>query len=538
MISNKKNLLLYISLTVLPVFLYALIVFFRFSIGESFLYSNYDGPYGLLLSSLSIADLRSPGYFQHPAIVPQIITAIVIKLTYLFAGNESNMVLDTFNRPEFYLHKINITFTFLTLLSLIILGVISYRKTGNILAAIFIQFTPFISVQLIFQLAKNTAETTSIILILILLTFVFCLLNEKSITKRRNIGYAIVFGIICGLALANKISFLPVMIIPFLLIKNIRFKGLFVLISFVTFLILFLSMSPERAQFFKSLFINVFQSGVYYSSGPANFADSSQIVMQFMFIFYEYSLFSVVYLIIMITLILQFIPKLKLRIRSNKYFLLLVGIFIIETAFISLVIKTHVGYYILPALMFSVTGLFAVNSIFLDLFPKFFRISNYLYKYIFIIVFLILQISAYRSITSFYNNRKKESYKIVKYLEDKHNKSLVVSTDFVSSIPTAFYHSLFYTGEQRMYYYSILKKKYPNFVYFNKWRKDFTYLDYDKELKNRLLNSDTLVFHSYKDENFNDFKERIVEYTKKQNTTFREVFSNKNGEKIYLVNLK
>ncbi|MBK7253703.1 MAG: hypothetical protein IPI04_07225 [Ignavibacteria bacterium] len=243
MISNKKNLLLYISLTVLPVFLYALIVFFRFSIGESFLYSNYDGPYGLLLSSLSIADLRSPGYFQHPAIVPQIITAIVIKLTYLFAGNESNMVLDTFNRPEFYLHKINITFTFLTLLSLIILGVISYRKTGNILAAIFIQFTPFISVQLIFQLAKNTAETTSIILILILLTFVFCLLNEKSITKRRNIGYAIVFGIICGLALANKISFLPVMIIPFLLIKNIRFKGLFVIISFVTFLILFLSMS-------------------------------------------------------------------------------------------------------------------------------------------------------------------------------------------------------------------------------------------------------------------------------------------------------
>lgn len=80
--------------------------------------------------------------------------------------------------------------------------------------------------------------------------------------------------------------------------------------------------------------------------------------------------------------------------------------------------------------------------------------------------------------------------------------------------------------------------KYPNYIYFNRPRKDFIYLDYNKDLKYRLINSDKFIFHSFNEVTLYYFKEKILELTQKPYTTFEEVFSNKNGEKLFLVYLK
>lgn len=533
-----KKRLMVLSLIILPIFLFIIEIIYQYSVGEYFLYSFSDGPYGLLLSSLSIAQLKSPGYFQHPGIVPQLIIAGVIKVIHLFQGNNPSIVMDTFDRPEFYLARITIVFTLLTSLALFILGAMTYKKTGNIFAAIFLQFTPFISLEVIRRLAQINFETTSVILILLLLAITISFIHETTMTKKKNIVYILSFGIVCGLGLANKISILPVMIIPFLLIKNFRNKGLFILTAVITFSILFFSFSPSKYFFFESLFMKIFQSGKTYNSGPSNFNDPNEIFSQLKFVFSNYSSFSVIYLLIFFTLILQFVPKFKNLVRSNKYFLLLIAIFIIQSGFILLVVKTHLGYYILPALLFSVIGLFSVNSIISELFPKYFKHGNYIYAFIFLIILTIPQIIAIEKSISDMFDRKDEAYKIVNYLESNYPQSIVISSDVVSSMPSTFYNALMYTGKQKEQYHTILMNKYPNYIHFQRWKKDFIFLNQNPELKNRLINSDSLIFHSFKDENFIDFKKELIEYTKKPNTTFKEVFSNKNGEKLYLVTLK
>ncbi|MBL0109222.1 MAG: hypothetical protein IPP52_18585 [Ignavibacteria bacterium] len=202
-----------------------------------------------------------------------------------------------------------------------------------------------------------------------------------------------------------------------------------------------------------------------------------------------------------------------------------------------LVIKQSESYYILPGLMFSVIGLFAVNSIIFDLFPKYFKFSKYLYLFIFFIVFTIPQIKLFKNYIDFFNC-KNESYKIVKFLKDNYSQSIIVSSDQTASMPTAFYNGLNFSGSLKMQYCSILMDKYPNYIYFNRPRKDFIYLDYNKDLKYRLINSDKFIFHSFNEVTLHDFKEKILELTQKPYTTFEEVFSNKNGEKLFLVYLK
>lgn len=535
--SALKNKLFILSLIILPVALFIFEVILKHSRGEYYLYDNYDGPYGQLLGSLNIAQMLKPGYFQHPGIVPQLIMGFVIKVSHMLQGNDPNIVLDTFNRPEFYLQRINVVFTIINAISLYYLGKVTYKKTKSMSTAIFLQFTPFISVMVIYELTLNIPETFLLSLILILLTLTVSFLHEGILSKKKNLMYVILFGFICGLALATKISVLPIMILPFLIIKKFVNKTYFVIISVVTFLVLFFLISPDSTRIWKFVFTSMVHSGKY-GTGSANFMDTSQIIPKLTALSNEFFLFIVIYVLIFITLLLQFIPKFKNQVRTNKYFLSLNGVFIIMTFFILLVIKQVESYYIYPGLLFSVFGIFCVNSIVADLIPKVFRFSRLLYLYIFFILFTIPQVKSFKNYKIFFDKRKAESYKILNFLDENYPKSIIISSDQTASMPTAFYSGLNYTGSQTDRYNNILMQMFPDYIYFQRWRADFIYLRFDADLEKRLLAADTVVFHSFNETNFNEFREKIIEFTGKKNSTFSEVFSNKNGEKVYLVNLK
>lgn len=532
----KRKLFILFCLTILPILLYVLEIIVYHSKGDFFLYTNYDGPYGLLLASLNIAQLKSPGFFQHPGIIPLIISSIVINVNHFLQGNNPDIVLDVIDRPEFYLYQLNLTFTFLSMSALFILGVVAYRKIGNIFAAIFIQLTPFISFLIIYIISHNILETTTLILILILISICISFLNEQILTSKKNLHYVLLFGFICGLALANKISILPILIIPFLLIKNIRFKTLFILTTISVFTILFLLVSSLKYYFFKSLFDNVFSSGITYNSGPSNYADPSQIIIQLNRIFNNYLLFFFVYLLTTFTLLLSFIPKFKNKIRNNKYFLFLLGIFFFMSAFIIIEIKSHLLYYIMPGLLFSIIGLFAINSIFMELFPFAFKRNKYIYIYLLFLILMFPQFSSFKSSVSSYAFHKKESYRMQNYIDKNYKNAIVITTNFVTSLPTAFYQGLPFAGNEDKFYYSILKEKYPNSLYFQRWSKKFLYINND--LVKNLDSSDTIVYLSFDEQSFNDFKKKFVELTNKPNTTFEELLKNGNGERLYLVKIK
>lgn len=532
-----KRVFSYLCLFILPILLYVLEVIYSNAKGEYFLWCNYDGPYDLLFSSLNIVHLQKPGFFQHPGIVPELIAAGIIKFTHLFTGKAADIDTDVFDRAEYYLQSINLIFTLITVLCVLILGVVAYRKTGSLPAAFFLQFTPFTSVMVLLQLTQNTCETSTMIVSILLIALTMSFIYEQTPSKRKILFYTIAFGIVCGIGIANKISNLPLMILPFLLIRKFSYKSLFILIAVITFSFLFL-FTPDRPLFFKILLNNLTGKASYYSAGPSNFSDPAQILSQLQYIFKESLLFCIVCILIIAVVIIQFIPKFKNQIRSNKFFLPLIAVMIINVAFGSLLIKSHIGHYVLPALMFSVFGLFAVNEIFSELFPKVFRFGKYSFLYLAFILITIPQISIFKNTVNLHTFRRNESYKIINYTKENYADKLIVGTNLISSQPAAFYESLLFTGPRKMEYFEVIKERYPDFVYYQRWAKKFLYLNFNPELMDRFVNSEKFIYHSFNDASFKDFKEKLIELTNKKNTTFEEVFSNKLNEKLYLVTQK
>ncbi len=122
-------------------------------------------------------------------------------------------------------------------------------------------------------------------------------------------------------------------------------------------------------------------------------------------------------------------------------------------------------------------------------------------------------------------------------MKDNFSNELIIASDQTSSLPTALYYSLVHTGDQKMRYLKILTEQFPNYIYFQRYVNDFYYIDKTPELKQRLISSDSVVFHAFNEKNFTIFKEKLAGLTDKD-ITHKEVFANKNGEILYKVYLK
>lgn len=523
-------------LSILPIILLLIQIMIQHARGEYYLYFNYDGPYAYLIGSLNIADFDRPGYFQHPGIIPQLIIASIIKFSHFLQGNDPSVVMDTFNRPEFYFNRINIVFAFINSISLYYFGKIVFKKTGEFWTGLFLQFTPFISILLIYNLASNTVYSVILVYVFILLTLIISFVNEDNLNRKKYKKYILFFGITCGLLISTLISLLPFFILPFLLIRKFKDKLYFIIISLTTFALLYFTVSSDSSTMWSFVIKNILHSGKY-GSGPVNFLDPSMIGPTFNKIMIEFRIYLFIYFMIIITLMLQFIPKLKLKIWNSKYFRTLIGIFVIMSVYILLVAKQMEIYYLIPGVMFSVMALFCINSIYVDLFPRFFKFGKYAYLFFFLILMSFPQIGKFGNYLKHYNVRKKESHKIIKYVKENYPNQLIIASDQTSSLPTAFYYSLVHTGNQTNRYISILNEKFPNYIYFQRYRNEFLYLDKTPEKKQRLINSDSVVFHAFNENNFNIFKDKLSELTNKD-ITYKEVFANKNGERLYMVYLK
>lgn len=532
-----KNKIYILLLFVLPVILLLTEINYKILKGQYYLYDNYDGPYHYLMASLNLAQLIQPGFCHHPGIPAQIIGAIVIKFSYIFEGSNLDMVNDVFKNPEVYLSKINFIFTLLTSAALFVLGYVTFKKTKSISASIFLQFTPFAAEMIFYLMTSVIPEPVLICLFILFITVIIAYLNETSMSEKQNLIYALLFGFIFGLIISTKISILVIAAVPFILLKSFKSKVIFLSSGIFTFICLIVIVNPDLTGIWKFLLQNITHSGKY-GSGPANFIDTTKILPGLLKLINTFPLFCISYLSVIVILIMQFFPKFKSVIRSGIYFRLLAGNFLFMSSIILIYLKQYEIYYLMPALMFSVITLFAVNSIFMILFPGVYKYNRYLYLYIIFIFFSVVQFNKYFNSVKFFSNRKQASFAVINYLKENYPDKILISCDRSSGLPTALYSGLIYAGSSKEKYLDILENSYKNYIYFDKWSKEFIYLNFNEELKNKLINSDDVIFHSFKDIDIQEFKTAFEKTMNKSNLNFEELFINKNNEKLIRVSVR
>ncbi|MBF0122614.1 MAG: hypothetical protein HQL21_04290 [Candidatus Omnitrophica bacterium] len=225
----------------------------------SFLTKSASGPfwqycdpsYQYLFNSLKLIAGLSPTHTDHPGTPLQILGMLVIWCLNI-GRSSADIVTRVLLNPELYLHAIYASLPVLFFATSVMVGVYAYHKTQDKMAALLpslalfcvLSMKSFSYEQPYIPIVANVYPETLLMSIINL----FCLglfgAFFAKTTKRESV-FVLLLALICGLGVATKLIFLPLLIVP-LIIASWRMKFVFLLVTGASF---FLWTSPIMSQY-------------------------------------------------------------------------------------------------------------------------------------------------------------------------------------------------------------------------------------------------------------------------------------------------
>jgi hypothetical protein len=198
-------------------------------------------------------------YIAHPGIPLQFLIAISTAAINIFqpGDNLKNFIDD----PEKYIHAANLFMNVLISIVLFICGIKSKKYSGSYFTALLFQLCPFGSASLLSLSRRLIPEGIMIIpLLLTGLMVIKHIYNENKTGSRYN--EIVLYGIIIGFGTACKLSFIPVILIPLVLLQtSVKQK-----ISLVLYTLLFFAIFAYPVVFNFNQFWH-WVSGIFTHSG-------------------------------------------------------------------------------------------------------------------------------------------------------------------------------------------------------------------------------------------------------------------------------
>lgn len=453
-----------LSLFLIPLLFVFLAFFLSQSRGPHWLGSVTDPDYAYLFNSLSLIQGTPIAHLDHPGTPVQILGQFVIRTAGLLT-DETNLVRGVIINPEFYLNSISAFFTFLIFCSLSLLGFIVYRLTGKLFLALFLQLTPLISLALFGEpLTKTSTEP-----LILLSGIIFLIALSIFYYSNRIRDPLIIFCLALGLGTATKLTFFPLIVIPFLAFKSFKEKITLILgaaFFFFIFTTPIISSYPRLWLWIKALFIHSGRN----AEGSATIVDFGTLIPNLLIqISSEPLFFSVV--VIEALILIACVSKRYFK----KRFLLLLGIFIAQSSQIFLVAKHPGASYLGPPLTITLLAVIILLDTVKDLkiFDNEFRKDNTINKILTTLVIIILMIGVYK-ISEFNNSLLKlrnEQMAVVGALQNEFSENLIIRHHRNSSVIYALKFGNTFTGNN---FTEPLNDIYPDTYFWDIWGATFS----------------------------------------------------------------
>jgi len=228
----------------------SLFMFFALSFNRT--HFGNDPEYAYLLNGINIGILKPVGHTDNPGTTVQIFSAIVLRCAYLAQPDKSEgfqkFILRNADRHIELERKVLIAINGIVIL---LLGIISFNILRNVWFSLVLQIMPFTSANLTEHIfTKVSPEPVLLIptaaLVLLILSYYFSIIRDEK-------KYALFFALVGGFGLATKATFLPLILIPFLLLSNLKLRKRFLLfigLFFIVFTLLAVPNYPHIAKWF------------------------------------------------------------------------------------------------------------------------------------------------------------------------------------------------------------------------------------------------------------------------------------------------
>ncbi|MFQ5964302.1 MAG: hypothetical protein ACE5KZ_08470 [Candidatus Scalinduaceae bacterium] len=467
-----KKFGLYILLIILPFLLF--FISFR-STGRPF-WLFADPHYAYLLNSLTMAQFDRVWLVHHPGTTVEILGAITIKIVHFFCG-ENDLVHDVSTNPELYLATIYYVLVGLNVLVLLAIGLFAYVITRNIWLSFLIQLTPFLSKTYLVLLCRVSADP--LLLPVILLFVAIIILTFKLKIEEHLKLYTFLFALITGLGLATKVTFIPLVAIPILILPKFRWKGYYffgAVISFVLFTLPIITEYPRMINYFLTRFV---QQGL--GPGKKSFIDTILLEP-----------FLLIIILISIFVISISVPNFRQYSRKNFTFKLLLAVTISQIFSLIMVMKHPQGAfsgsarYLISALGLSgITLVLIFNQVKqMNIGKKFVARGLPYFVIVSLLIFVYFRVTDAQVKYKYIKINKDRTLAISQKVEKDYKECAKIYNYFSSSIPQA----LFLGNQWASYgppwkYSKELKKIYSNDkIYFYKIF-DHRYFDWSSVIK-------------------------------------------------------
>lgn len=529
----KKNLILII----IPICFIFYSVYLRKVEGPYF--EGFSDPsYIYLINSLNLSQINGygVGHIDHPGTPVQVFGAVAVRIIYFLTGSKDTVSEDVLYKPELYLNYINALSAVLNSLGIFILGFTIFRLSKNYFLSLTFQLIPFLSINLLESFSEFKPENNVFFFIAV---FLVTLINYVYKDNDSSDSYAMIFlsGLMIGIIISIKISFVCLAFIPLIIIKKLKNKIYYVSISLITF---FICIIPALTNFdyIINWTKNLFIYNQRYGKGSPNVIDLDLFITNFLKIFINEKLFMFSFIMIIAFILLILINnnadyKSKIVIESK----LLYAFFFAMVIQIFLVSKHYSSRYLYPALILTVPSIFLLIII-LSKKYHFKQYEKKVYVILFTIMFLLSVNVSYKLINRSLNNNN-EVNRINSFLIQSNSDSKVISSSDVSNEFTGLVLSNFYSGTKaRNVYKGIIEKRFPNSVFFEIYNSQLITFPDTLDLKDYFTGSYKILYQTKNEMQNEKFILNLKSKININSIELKKVFSNNIGESLYEVIIK
>lgn len=477
---------------ILPVMLVVTAMALKYARGPYYVCADTEQDYVYLVSSLAMAESKQVFYTDHPGTTLQILGSAVLKIAHaLDLSAKDSLSFAVLRNPEFYLTVINGVLISLNAILLFMIGRVTFNLTRSVGLGLLLQFSPFFSgIPLRWGLPQVSCEpllmSVSLLLVLILIKMVF----SENLSKSAH-RYMLALAFVSGFGIATKVTFLPLLIIPFLALPDLRNRIWFLLLTGLSAIIWTWPITSQYERIFQRLGLILTHTGNYGhgSSGIIDFPSLQNVFLNILSGFMDDPLLPLIFFFAVCVLLIYLgFSKARKTAWQDTSFRILVALIAAQLFTLLIVVKQNCERYALPVLCLSGFLLFLI-FIGLQRRNYFSRFDNKKITAV-IVVFLILcgawRLVDMKNLFNDYMQVKQESSAMSRKVENGYKDYLKIVYYMTPSSVAALSHGNYYTShkylsisemETRLFskgiYSETLQKIYGETYFYNPWNGEF-----------------------------------------------------------------
>jgi hypothetical protein len=335
----------------------------------AFYLGTIDPEYFHLFNGIAISGGNlAVDYVAHPGTPLQFIIALSARFIHLFQPDEK-LVVDFINDPEKYIHAANIFMNVLVAGTIYVSGVLTKHYSGSTSIGLLLQLSPFSNTSTLLISGRLLPESIMIIPLLLISILIIKHIFDSN-KSNQTISTTVLYGLIIGFGIACKLSFIPMILLPLILLK-ITLKHKFQLLLYSgLFVVLFAYPIIINIHEFWDWVSGMLMHSGKWGGGDKSFIDTSSLPTNFS-ILYSYDKLFFIFMLASSLVSLVFTP-IAAKTKNAKMKRIIRAIFAVNITLlvcVSFVLKHFALHYFMPFYAFKFLLLILIALLFLELKP-------------------------------------------------------------------------------------------------------------------------------------------------------------------------